>query len=73
MEWNATKFRNDLEMKRLREAQEASEFWVKLAAAGTGFLTFVAIIFIFLFVKIERNLRPLRGSYWHQSVSGETE
>lgn len=73
MDWNAAKFRNDLEMKRLGEAQEASEFWVKLAAAGTGFLTFVAIIFIFLFVKIERNLRPLRGSNWDQSgVSDET-
>lgn len=60
-DWNTERFRDDLEQKRLSEAQEASNFWVKLAVAGTGFLTFVAIIFIFLFVKIERNLRPARG------------
>ena len=59
-DWNTERFRMDLETKRLAEAQEVSQFWVKLAAAGTGFLTFVGIIFIFLFVKIERNLRSLR-------------
>lgn len=74
MDWNATRFRNDLEMKRLGEAQEVSEFWVKLAAAGTGFLTFVAIIFIFLFVKIERNLRPPPNLVGDQiSDGGEAE
>jgi len=57
LDWNTSRFRDDLEIKRMTEAQESSEFLVKLAAAGTGFLAFVAIIFIFLFVKIERNLR----------------
>lgn len=63
VDWNTQQFRSDLEVKRMAEAQEGAEFWVKLAAAGTGFLAFVAIIFIFLFVKIERNLRaPLRSA-----------
>jgi hypothetical protein len=60
VEWHFERFRADAELKELAQAQDSARFWVTMGAADAAFLTFVLIVFIFLFVKIERSLRVVR-------------
>lgn len=57
IDWHKARFEADLSRQAAEEAQSNAQFFVSLGAAGAAFLTFVMIIFIFLFVKIERSLR----------------
>ena len=68
-DWHKAKFEADVQARAARQAEGNARFWVTIAGAGAAFLAFVLIIFVFLFVKIERSLRvvqtirvPLEGS-----------
>lgn len=55
--WHKTKFEADIIGRASREAEGNAKFWVTIGLAGSAFVAFIMIIFVFLFVRIERNLR----------------
>jgi hypothetical protein len=60
VDWHHRNFANSLESQARDEASATNDYWKAAAMAGSAFLGFVLTIFIFLFVKIERNLRLVR-------------
>ncbi|WP_404478584.1 hypothetical protein [Novosphingobium sp. BL-52-GroH] len=57
--WHFQHFVGELAADQARQASARADLMVKLGVAGAAFLAFVLIIFVFLFVKIERNLRGI--------------
>lgn len=60
LNWHSERFKQNLASLRASDAEASAVFWIKLGTAGAAFLAFISIIFIFLFVKIERNLRVVQ-------------
>ncbi|RSV20361.1 hypothetical protein CA236_00130 [Sphingomonas sp. ABOLG] len=60
IEWHKTRFQGDVASRAASEAEGNAQFWIKIGFASAAFLGFVLIIFIFLFVKIERSLRVVQ-------------
>jgi hypothetical protein len=56
-DWQKNRFEADLQARAARQAEGNVRFWVTVAGSGAAFLAFVLIVFVFLFVKIERSLR----------------
>ena len=57
--WHHDRFAADLAASEAKRAAARADLMVKLGVAAGAFLAFVLIVFVFLFVKIERNLRGL--------------
>jgi hypothetical protein len=57
IDWHKARFEADVAARAAAEAEGNAKFWVTIGLAGAAFLAFVLIIFVFLFVKIERSLR----------------
>lgn len=57
--WHGDRYKADLEALALAKTETNAGFWIRLGASGAAFLVFVLIIFVFLFVKIERSLRTV--------------
>jgi hypothetical protein len=57
--WHLERFQADLEARAIAKAEANAAFWIRLGASGAAFLAFVLIVFVFLFVKIERSLRTV--------------
>ncbi|QDM41460.1 hypothetical protein [Altererythrobacter sp. TH136] len=60
IDWHHRNFQSDLDRRGSEVAEATSQYWKSAALAGSAFLGFVLTIFVFLFVKIERNLRLVR-------------
>lgn len=60
--WHNKRFEADIQLRATEQAEGNSKFLMTIGVAAISFLAFVLIIFIFLFVKIERNLRPVRAN-----------
>lgn len=60
LQWHRERFVADVAARHAREAEANARFWVQMAFAGAAFVAFVLIVFVFLFVKIERSLRAMR-------------
>jgi hypothetical protein len=58
--WHFAKFKANIDAETARRAAAQAETMQSLAVAGVGIAVFVAIVFCFLVVKIERNLRLVR-------------
>lgn len=58
--WHLDKFNAAISARQAAIAEQRQEGLVGLGAAVTALLTFVLLVFCFLFVKIERNLRLVR-------------
>ena len=56
------KFLTSVEEEKTAEAASAAASMFSLLVAGGAFVIFILILFNFIFVKIERNLRPPRGA-----------
>lgn len=57
IEWHHERFVAELAAGEAQRAAARADLMMKLGIAGAAFLAFVLIVFVFLFVKIERNLR----------------
>ncbi|MBB3348376.1 hypothetical protein [Sphingomonas sp. BK069] len=57
LQWHRERFVADLAARQARETEANAKFWIQVTLAGAAFLGFVLIVFVFLFVKIERSLR----------------
>ncbi|MBY8823794.1 hypothetical protein [Sphingomonas colocasiae] len=57
VDWHKNRFEANVSARAASEVEANARFWLTLGGAGAAFLAFVLIIFIFLFVKIERSLR----------------
>lgn len=64
--WHADRFQSQIQENELSKAESASKAVVAATVAGMSLLTFLIVIFFFVVVKIERNLRVVRT----QNVSG---
>lgn len=60
IEWHATKFKEAAVAHEATKAEETTTATQSLLVAAIGFGVFIAIIFCFIVVKIERNLRLVR-------------
>jgi hypothetical protein len=60
LDWHLQKFKSDIEYRKIREDAVKAKAMLGLAIAGGAILAFLIILFFFLFVKIERNLRIVR-------------
>lgn len=65
IDWHKTRFETDVAARAAAEAEGNAKFWVTIGLAGAAFLAFVLIIFVFLFVKIERSLRLVHTTRIH--------
>lgn len=55
--WHQNRFSSEWDKEALRKAEADAAFRYRLLAAGGAFLAFVLVIFVFLFVRVERNTR----------------
>ena len=60
VEWHKAHFLANLQAAQAGAAADRANFWVTVGAAGGAFLIFILIVFVFLFVKIERSLRVVQ-------------
>ena len=60
LDWHYGKFRSTVETKKLEAEASKAKAMFGLAIGGGATLAFLIILFFFLFVKIERNLRVVR-------------
>ena len=60
LEWHHQNFQTDIERRDAAKANAKAQFWMAATMAGSAFLAFILTVFVFLFVKIERNLRLVR-------------
>jgi hypothetical protein len=58
--WHAQKFVRDIATEEAKAANQQNEFLKQAALVGSAFAAFLGVIFFFLIVKIERNLRLIR-------------
>jgi len=65
IDWHKARFETDVAARAAAEAEGNAKFWVTIGLAGAAFLAFVLIIFVFLFVKIERSLRLVHTTSIH--------
>ena len=72
LSWHFEHFRENVARKAEEEASKKAQFWVMAGAAGAAFLGFLMIIFIFIFVKIERNLRLVRITEAGEAPDGQS-
>lgn len=68
LQWHRERFVAGVAARQAREAEANAKFWVQVTLAGVAFLGFVLIVFVFLFVKIERSLRLVGAA---RTYSGE--
>lgn len=59
--WHDARFTSNVEAREAEQAEGNANFLMTIWFAAASFLAFVLIIFVFIFVKIERNLRPARA------------
>lgn len=59
LDWHHAKFDQAIAAAEAEAERTQSEAWIGLGVAGGAFLIFMATVFCFLFVKIERNLRAI--------------
>lgn len=55
--WHHEQYLTSLEGKATQDVTDRATFMMTLGVAGGAFLVFLLVVFIFLFVKIERSLR----------------
>ena len=60
LDWHHQNFQTDIERRETEKAAGSAQFWIAATMAGAAFLAFVLTVFVFLFVKIERNLRLVK-------------
>ncbi len=60
LDWHDQQFRQAVAEKEARNAEGAVGTLTAIATAGSAFLIFTFLVFCFLFVRIERNLRIVR-------------
>ena len=58
IEWHHANFQSYVSLKESSEEEGRYGIWSSLTSVATAFGFFVGLIFLFLFIKIERNLRP---------------
>lgn len=63
VDWHKSRFEGEIQRRAATEAEGIARFWLTVASAGGAFLAFILIVFIFLFVRIERSLRLVRVSH----------
>ncbi len=73
LNWHGDRFKADIANKADAEATDKAQFWVIAGAAGAAFVTFLLIIFISLFVKIERNLRVVKMTVVGNQADGHSD
>jgi hypothetical protein len=59
LKWHAEHFAANVAAEAAKKTEAQQALLMKLGVAGAAFLAFVLVIFVFIFVKIERNLRRL--------------
>jgi len=60
LDWHHSRFIEEVEAKSAKAVSNAANASVALLMAGAGLIAFILILFFFLFVRIERNLRIVR-------------
>ncbi|MGT2513856.1 hypothetical protein ACVOMT_05995 [Sphingomonas panni] len=60
IDWHKANFAADIARRAAQESEGNAKFLATLAIAGSAFVAFILIIFVFIFVRIERNLRLVR-------------
>lgn len=58
--WHKDRFAADIAAEEAEMAEGNAKFWTALGVAGACFLGFILIVFVFIFVKIERSLRVVQ-------------
>jgi hypothetical protein len=58
--WHRQHFVSDRQADAERKAADAVAFGVRLRIAAGAFVAFILVVFVFLFVKVERSLRLVR-------------
>jgi hypothetical protein len=57
LQWHQQKFNDEINARAVADSMASAKFYSTMMVAGSAFLFFVLIVFVFLFVKIERSLR----------------
>jgi hypothetical protein len=57
LQWHQQKFNDEMNSRAAADSMASAKFYSTMMVAGSAFLFFVLIVFVFLFVKIERSLR----------------
>jgi hypothetical protein len=74
IQWHFDKFKAEAEADVSRRAADSATGLQSIIAAGVALLAFLLVVFCFIFVKIERNLRPVRTLEQSQKpVSGSID
>lgn len=60
LDWHHQNFGANIERREADKAAASAQFWMAATMAGSAFLAFILTVFVFLFVKIERNLRLVK-------------
>ena len=63
IDWHLEQFREVIAREQITRTASAAEAMRSLTLAGASLLGFLLIVFCFIFVKIERNLRILQPGY----------
>lgn len=59
LDWHHARFAQSAAAEEMRKTEARAGLMLKVGMAGSAFMAFVLVIFVFLFVKIERNLRAI--------------
>ena len=66
LSWHESRFVSEWERDAAHKAEADAALRSRLWGAGAAFLSFVLVVFVFLFVRVERNTRLIRVAHEYE-------